>query len=97
MYVPTYATPVASYPVVPAVAAVQTVHQVVPPTHTVQSSAIVHNVPTPYGYRTTGVSHTHRVDVHPGRAHILQGLLPYGLNYGYGLDAFGYPTVLKKW
>ncbi|XP_054931494.2 uncharacterized protein [Dermacentor andersoni] len=99
VYVPTYGLPVAGYPTVPAVstlhaapvAALQTVHRTVPVTPT------VHNVATPYGYRTTGVSYSHRVDAHPVKLRYVYGLTPYGLNYGYGLDAFGFPTVLKKW
>ncbi|KAH6934108.1 hypothetical protein HPB50_020046 [Hyalomma asiaticum] len=99
VYVPTYGLPVAGYPTVPAVtavhaapvAAVQTVHRAVPVAPT------VHNVATPYGYRTTGVSYSHRVDAHPVKLRYVYGLTPYGLNYGYGLDAYGYPTVLKKW
>ncbi|KAL3206401.1 hypothetical protein MRX96_040091 [Rhipicephalus microplus] len=98
VYVPTYGLQVAGYPTVPAVAtvhaapvaAVQTVHRAVPATR------IVHNVATPFGYRTTGVSYSHRVDAHPVKLRYVYGLTPYGLNYGYGLDAFGYPTVLKK-
>nr|XP_037268661.1 uncharacterized protein LOC119159995 [Rhipicephalus microplus] len=98
VYVPTYSLPLAGYPTVPAVAtvhaapvaAVQTVHRAVPATR------IVLNVATPFGYRTTGVSYSHRVDAHPVKLRYVYGLTPYGLNYGYGLDAFGYPTVLKK-
>ncbi|XP_075539358.1 uncharacterized protein LOC142574073 [Dermacentor variabilis] len=99
VYVPTYGLPLAGYPAaVPAVTtvhaapitAVQTVHHAVPITPT------IHNVATPYGYRTTGVSYSHRVDAHPVRVRYLQGLAPYGLNYGYGLDALGYTTLLKK-
>ncbi|KAL1424853.1 hypothetical protein MTO96_019720 [Rhipicephalus appendiculatus] len=93
VYVPTYGLPVAGYPTVPAVstihatpvAALQTVHHAAPVTPT------VHNVATPYGYRTTGVSYSHRVDAHPVRVRYAYGLTPYGLNYGYGLDAFGIP------
>ncbi|XP_070389124.1 uncharacterized protein [Dermacentor albipictus] len=95
---------VAVYPDVPAVptvqaapvAVLQTAAQAVPVTPTVKSSAIVHNVATPYGYRTTGVSYSHRVDAHPVPVRYDYGLVPYGLNYGYGLDSFGYPAVLKK-
>ncbi|XP_049520738.1 uncharacterized protein LOC125944371 [Dermacentor silvarum] len=107
VYVPTYGVPVAGYPTatvagypgVPAVTSVhatpvatlQTVHQAVP------VSPTVHNVATPYGYRTTGVSYSHRVDAHPVRARYAYGLAPYGYGYGYGLGAYGYPTVLQKW
>nr|XP_054931907.1 uncharacterized protein LOC129387188 [Dermacentor andersoni] len=106
VYIPTYGVPAAGYPGVPVagysgvpavtsvhaapVAALQTVHQGVP------VSPTVHNVATPYGYRTTGVSYSHRVDAHPVRARYAYGLTPYGVDYGYGLGAYGYPTVLKK-
>nr|XP_054931911.1 uncharacterized protein LOC129387190 [Dermacentor andersoni] len=98
VYVPSYGVPVAGYPGVPAVtsvhaapvAALQTIHQAAP------VSPTVHNVATPYGYRTTGVSYSHRVDARPVRAGYAYGLTPYGLDYGYGLGSYGYPTVLKK-
>ncbi|XP_054932249.1 uncharacterized protein [Dermacentor andersoni] len=108
VYVPTYGVPVgAGYPYVPAVtttvhgtpvAAVQgAVHRVVPVTPT------VHNVATPFGYRTTGVSYSHRVDAHPLKLRYVYGVAPYGLSYGYGLSPYGYglspygyAPVLKK-
>ncbi|XP_077508441.1 uncharacterized protein LOC144119774 [Amblyomma americanum] len=100
VYVPTYGVPVAGYPTVrtvstlhtaPVAAAVTAVHRVE------QVNPVVHNVATPFGYRTTGVSYSHRVDAHPVRVPYVYGLSPYGLNYGYGLNALGYTTFLKKW
>ncbi|XP_077508450.1 uncharacterized protein LOC144119783 [Amblyomma americanum] len=97
VYVPTYGVPVAGYPTVPAIA---TVHATLVTTtavhHVLPVKPTMHNVATPFVYRTTGVSYSHRVDAHPVRVRYVYGLSPYGLNYGYGLDAFGYP-VLKKW
>ncbi|XP_049520997.1 uncharacterized protein LOC119444045 isoform X2 [Dermacentor silvarum] len=99
VYVPTYGVPVgAGYPYVPAVttvhgapvAAVHGVHSVVPVAPT------VHNVATPYGYRTTGVSYSHRVDAHPLKLRYVYGVAPYGLSYSYGLSPYGYAPVLKK-
>ncbi|KAL1424855.1 hypothetical protein MTO96_019722 [Rhipicephalus appendiculatus] len=98
VYVPTYGVPVGTgYPYVPAaVTAVHAtpvagVHRVVPVTPT------VHNVATPYGYRTTGVSYSHRVDAHPLKLRYVYGLAPYGLNYGYGVAPYVYAPVVKKW
>ncbi|KAK8762650.1 hypothetical protein V5799_026085 [Amblyomma americanum] len=97
VYVTTYGVPVAGYP---TVRTVSTVHATLVATtavhHMVPVKPAVHNVATPFGYRTTGVSYSHRVDAHPLRVRYVYGLSPYGLNYGYELGAFGYP-ILKKW
>lgn len=84
-FVPTYG----SYVPAPVYAGAVVHHTPVTPT--------VHNVATPFGYRTTGVSYSHRYDAHPLRLRYTYGLSPYGLNYGYGLNAFGYHTLVKKW
>ncbi|XP_077508453.1 uncharacterized protein LOC144119786 [Amblyomma americanum] len=90
--------PVAGYPTIPAISTVHAtpvaagvagVHRAVPVTPT------VHNVETPYGYRTTGVSYSHRVEPQPLRVAYGYGLTPYGLKYGYGLGAYGYTPILK--
>ncbi|XP_077508448.1 uncharacterized protein LOC144119781 [Amblyomma americanum] len=96
VYVPTYGVPVAGYPTVHSVSTVHATPVATAVHHVVPVKPTVHNVATPFGYRTTGVSYSHRVDAHPVRVRYVYGLSPYGLNYGYGLGAFGYP-ILKKW
>ncbi|KAK8762651.1 hypothetical protein V5799_026086 [Amblyomma americanum] len=97
VYVPSYGVPVAGYPTVPAagyptIPAISTVHAT-----PVAVTPTVHNVETPYGYRTTGVSYSHRVEPQPLRVAYGYGLTPYGLKYGYGLGAYGYTPILKTW
>ncbi|XP_077508442.1 uncharacterized protein LOC144119776 [Amblyomma americanum] len=96
VYVPTYGVPVAGYPTVHTVSTVHATPVATAVHHVVPVKPTVHNVATPFGYRTTGVSYSHRVDAHPVRVPYVYGLSPYGLNYGYGLNALGYTTFLKK-
>ncbi|XP_077508443.1 uncharacterized protein LOC144119777 [Amblyomma americanum] len=99
-YVPTYGVAVPGYPTVRTVSTVHTapVATAVTAVHgAVSVTPTVHNMATPYGYRTTGVSYSHRVNAHPVRVPYVYGLSQYGLNYGYGLNALGYTTFLKKW
>ncbi|XP_077508449.1 uncharacterized protein LOC144119782 [Amblyomma americanum] len=105
VYVPSYGVPVAGYPTVPVagyptIPAISTVHAtpVAAGVHrAVPVTPTVHNVETPYGYRTTGVSYSHRVEPQPLRVAYGYGLTPYGLKYGYGLGAYGYTPILKTW
>ncbi|XP_075539359.1 uncharacterized protein LOC142574074 [Dermacentor variabilis] len=55
----------------------------------------IHNVPTPFGLYFTGISYRHSWEAQPPRVHNAWGLSPYGLNYGYGLQTFGYPNLWK--